>query len=330
MNTEIGKPRAAVLLTPPAASLAVTSVFCVQVGAAVSTSLFAKIGPLGTSWLRLCWAAVIFVVIFRPRPWTIRRGYLAGAVGLGVVTAGMTMLFFEAIARIPLATGVALEFLGPLAVAVMRRTGPWGLAWPPLALAGVLLITQPWHGLTDAVGIVLALGAAACWAGYVLLTQRIGDRFNGLAGLSISMPTAALVITVFGAAQALPHLTLAIVGQGAGLALLLPVLPYALEVLALRRLTASAFGTLMSIEPAAALIVGTVILAQVPRPLQVVGVLMVTAAATGATKGPHRQAAHDAAPAGGCRSACCACVGASSSSSRPPEAMPPAQRRGRG
>lgn len=287
VDAEIAFPRAgAQRPAGPAASLAVTSVFCVQAGAAVSTSLFAEIGPLGTAWLRYCWAGAIFVVFLRPRPWTMSRGNLAGAVGLGVVTAGMTMLFFEAIARIPLATGVALEFLGPLAVAVVRRSGRWGFAWPPLAFAGVLLITRPWYGRTDMTGIVLALGAAACWAGYILLTQRVGDRFDGVTGLAISMPTAALATTVFGAAQALPHLTLVIVAKGAGLALLLPVLPYALELLALRRLTTATFSTLMSIEPAVALIIGTMILAQIPGPVQVIGILLVTVAAVGATSVP--------------------------------------------
>jgi inner membrane transporter RhtA len=121
--------------------LAMTSVFCVQLGAAASTSLFAAVGPAGAAWLRLSWAAVIFTLIVRPRPWAMARRDLVDAVLLGVVSAGMTLLFFEAIARIPLATAVACELMGPLAVAVARRSGRLGLAWPALAGTGVLLLT---------------------------------------------------------------------------------------------------------------------------------------------------------------------------------------------
>ena len=204
------------------------------------------------------------------------RHDLATAVLLGVVSAGMTLLFFEAIARIPLATAVAVEFLGPLAVAVFRQPGRAGLVWPALAAVGVVLVTQPWHAYAGA--------AAICWAGYILLTQRVGDRLAGLDGLAISMPAAALVATVVAAPNSWSHLSLGAIIAGAGLALLLPVLPYVFELLALRRLSTAAFGTLMSLEPAVALVVGTAVLAQTPQPAQALGVLLVTAAAVGAAR----------------------------------------------
>lgn len=263
---------------------ALCSIFIVQIGAAASTPVFASIGPAGTAWLRLCWAAIIFVAIARPDFRTFRRKDLGTALVLGVVSAGMTVTFFEAIARIPLATAVAIEFLGPLTVAVLRRANRWGLVWPPLALAGVLLVTQPWFGLTDAVGIAYALGAALCWAGYILLTQRVGERFHGVAALAISMPTAALAAAPFGLSQALGHVTPAVVLACAGLALLLPVIPYTLELLSLRRLDAGTFGTLMSVEPAAALLVGAVMLHQFPGWGQAVGIALVTTAAIGAAR----------------------------------------------
>lgn len=266
------------------AGLALTSVFCVQLGAAVSTSLFAAVGPAGAAWLRLSWAAVIFTLIARPRLWEMARRDLVDAVLLGVVSAGMTLLFFEAIARIPLATAVACELMGPLAVAVARRSGRLGLVWPALAGSGVLLVTQPWRSSADLVGIGFALAAAVCWAGYILLTQRVGDRLTGLAGLAISMPVAALVAAGVAAPQALPRVTAGAVVAAAGLALLLPILPYALELVALRRLESAAFGTLMSVEPAAALLVGIVVLGQTPQPIQALGVLLVTAAAGGAAR----------------------------------------------
>ncbi|HWL87061.1 MAG TPA: EamA family transporter [Polyangiaceae bacterium] len=263
---------------------ALGSIFAIQTGAAASMPLFAQVGPAGTAWLRLCWAALIFIAIARPRPWAMARRDLLSAGALGVVSAGVTLFCFEAIARIPLATVVSIEFLGPLTVAVLRRSGRWGLAWPPLALAGVLLVTQPWYGVTSVVGIVFIFGAAACWAGYILLTQHVGDRFHGVDGLAISIPVAALVATPFGAPSALTHLTLVVVVKAAGLALLSPVIPYALELFALRRLPTATFGTLMSVEPAAALIVGAVLLEQIPNAGQIVGILLVTAAAIGAAR----------------------------------------------
>jgi inner membrane transporter RhtA len=264
--------------------MALASVFTVQIGAAASTPVFAQIGPAGTAWLRLCWAGLIYAAIARPRPWRLPRRDLGGAVLLGAVSAAMTLFFFEAIARIPLAAAVAIEFLGPLTVAVLRRSGRWGWVWPPLAFAGVLLITQPWSSSPgDLLGIGFALAAGVGWALYILLTQFIGDRFHGVAGLAISMPVAAVVALPVGLTQAAGHLSVPVLLHCLGLALLLPVIPYALELSALRRLSAGAFGTLMSVEPAAALLVGAVMLGQIPGLLQLVGVLLVTVAAVGAS-----------------------------------------------
>ena len=169
-------------------------------------------------------------------------------------------------------------------MAVLRRTGRWGLLWPPLAFAGVLLVTQPWYGLTDLVGIGFALAAGTGWACYILLTQRIGQRFHGVAGLAISMPAAALAATPFGLVQAAGHITPMVLLACLGLALILPVIPYTLELLALRRLDAGTFGTLMSVEPAAAALVGAVMLRQIPGWGQTLGIALVTVAAIGAAR----------------------------------------------
>ena len=263
-------------------AFALASVFTVQIGAAAATPVFAQVGPAGTAWLRLCWAAVIFVAIARPRPWAMPRRDLGGAVLLGLASAGLTQFFFAAIARIPLGTAVAIEFLGPLTVAVLRRSGRWGWVWPPLAFAGVLLMTKPWSNPGDWLGIALALAAGVCWGLYILLTQFIGDRFHGVSGLAISIPVAALAALPLGLAQAAGHLTPLVILQGLGIAVLM-VIPYALELFALRWLSAGTFGTLMSVEPAAALLVGAVMLHQIPGLLELVGVLCVTVAAVGAS-----------------------------------------------
>jgi len=264
--------------------MAVGSMTLVQLGLALSVPLFGQIGPLGAVWLRLAWAAVILLVAVRPRPWRFRRPILVAAVGLGVVTAGVTMLFMAAVARLPLGTASALEFLGPLGVAVARGRGRRRLLWPGLAAAGVLVLTHPWQGGASVAGVACALGAAACWAAYILLTQAVGDEAAGLQGLAVSIPVAALVATVVtgpGVAPALtPHLLLA----GLGLALLLPVVPFSLEMYALRRLTTAAFGTLMCLEPALALLAGLALLGQVPRAWSLAGVAFVVTAGIGAER----------------------------------------------
>jgi inner membrane transporter RhtA len=264
--------------------MAVASMTCVQVGLALAVGLFDRIGPEGAAWLRLAWAGVIVLVLVRPRPRDLsRRGLLAG-VALGVVTAGVTMLFMAAVARLPLGTASALEFLGPLGVAVARSRGARTLAWPALAGVGVLLLTEPWHGSVDLTGVALALGAAACWAAYILLTQAVGDELTGLDGLAVSLPVAGVVATVVAGPGAFPAMTWELAVVGLGLAILLPVVPFSLEMLALRRLTTSAFGTLMSLEPAIALVMGLVLLHQVPGLWPVLGVGFVVAAGIGAER----------------------------------------------
>jgi inner membrane transporter RhtA len=273
--------------------MAVGSMTCVQVGLALSVPLFGQIGPLGTVWLRLAWAALILVVAVRPRPWRFRRPILLATVALGVVTAGVTMLFMAAIARMPLGVASALEFLGPLGVAVARGRGRRRLLWPGLAAAGVLVLTHPWQGGAgngqDLLGVVFALGAAACWAGYILLTQAVGDEVAGLGGLAVSIPVAALVTTLFAAPEISRALTPHLLLIGFGLALLLPVVPFGLEMYALRRLTTAAFGTLMCLEPALALLAGLALLGQVPSPWALAGVALVVAAGLGAERTGARQ-----------------------------------------
>jgi inner membrane transporter RhtA len=269
--------------------MAVGSMTLVQLGLALSVPLFGQIGPLGAVWMRLAWAAVILVIAVRPRPWRFRRPVLLATVGLGVVTAGVTMLFMASVARLPLGTASALEFLGPLGVAVARGQGRRRFLWPGLAAAGVLLLTHPWQGGGSLLGVLFALGAAACWAAYILLTQAVGDEVAGLQGLAVSIPVAALVSTPFAAGDigraVAPHLLLA----GLGLALLLPVIPFSLEMYALRRLTTAAFGTLMCLEPALAVLAGLALLGQVPQALSLAGVAFVVLAGLGAERSGARQ-----------------------------------------
>jgi inner membrane transporter RhtA len=279
----LDRPRPAARGARAGASMAIASMLCVQLGLAASVGLFDRVGPEGAAWLRLAWAGVILPVLVRPRPRGFSRSALLACVALGVVTAGVTLLFMAAVARLPLGVASALEFLGPLGVAVARGRGGTKV-WPALAAVGVLLLTEPWRGGADLVGVGFALAAAACWAAYILLTQRVGDEVAGIQGLAVSMPVAAVVATAVAGPSTIGHLTGELLLLGLGLAVLFPVIPFSLELLALRRLTTTAFGTLMSLEPAIALVIGLVALHQVPGPAAVIGIGFVVAAGIGAQR----------------------------------------------
>ena len=264
-------------------SMAVASMLCVQLGLAASVGLIDELGAEGAAWLRLAWAGVLLLVVVRPRRSDFTQRTFVACVALGLVTAGLTMLFMAALERLPLGTASALEFLGPLGVAVARGKGGTRV-WPALAAVGVLMLTQPWEGTVDPVGVGLALAAGLCWAAYILLTQHVGDGVEGIKALAVTMPVAGLAATVVAGPSTFGRLTPELLLVGIGLALLLPVVPFTLELLALRRLTTSAFGTLMSLEPAFALVVGLVVLHQVPNALAAAGVGFVVAAGVGASR----------------------------------------------
>ena len=268
--------------------LAVTSILSVQLSSALAVGLFPIVGPSGTAWLRLTAGALIFIAITRPPLRSVRREDLPALVGLGVTTGLVTMSFLAAIDRIPLGTAVAIEFLGPLTVAALRSHNRRALAWPALALAGVLLLTEPWHGEVNAAGLLFAAVAAVGWATYIVLTQHVGDRFSGISGLSITVPIAALTATPFGMVQAAGNLSGGVILAAIGLAILLPVLPLALEMIALREMTPTAFGTLMALEPAFAVLLGALVLHQTPAPPQILGIVLVVLAGAGAQRGGRR------------------------------------------
>jgi inner membrane transporter RhtA len=257
---------------------------CVQIGLALSIGLMDRIGAEGSAWLRLAWAGLILLVIVRPRPSAFTRSTFMACVMLGVVTAGVTMLFMASVDRIPLGTAAALEFLGPLGVAVARGSGRHRIVWPGLAAVGVVLLTDPWAGTVDPIGVLYALAAAVCWAAYILLTQHVGDGVDGINGLAVSMPVAGVVATLVAGPSVLAKMTPDILVIGIGLAILLPVVPFALEMMSLRRLTTATFGTLMALEPAFAMIVGLIVLHQIPGPAGTVGICFVVAAGIGAAR----------------------------------------------
>lgn len=272
----------------PAWLLAVVAMLSVQVGAAVSIGLFDDVGVAGTAWLRLMLSAIVLIALVRPKYWQWSLSELRAPILLGVVSAGMTLCFLAALERLPLGTVVAIEFLGPLTVAAVNSRSRRALAWPALALLGVVLLTEPWQAQVNLLGIALALAAAVGWALYIVITQRVGDRFDGLFGLSVSIPVAALITATVGVPQAWGHLTLEVLVIALVAAILLPLIPWTLEFLALRRLTRAAFGTLMALEPAFAVIIGVVLLSQAAGVLDIVGICCVMAAGIAAERTGHR------------------------------------------
>lgn len=264
-------------------TMSLAAMSCVQLGLAASIGLADRLGTDGAAWLRLVCAAAMLIVITRPWRVTFSRSTLMICALLGAATAGLTLLFMAAIVRIPLGTASAIEFLGPLGVAVVQGRGA-GRWWAVVAAAGVTALTEPWQGTIDPVGVLLALGAGACWAAYILLTQRAGNKVDGLHALAVSIPVAALVATFAAGPSVIDRLDWQTWLIGLGLAALMPVVPFALELLSLRRLSAPTFGTLMSLEPAIAMIIGCFALGQIPGATGLLGIALVVAAGIGATR----------------------------------------------
>jgi inner membrane transporter RhtA len=281
---------------------AVTSMLSVQLGAALSTHLFDALSPAGSAWLRTAIAAVILLALTRPRLRSIDRPTLRATLLLGTATAILTLAYIEAIARIPLGTTAAIEFLGPLGVAAARSHRRSALVWPALAFVGVVGLTEPWRGDLNLVGIGFAITAAAGWAAYIVLTQRVGAELDGLQGLALSLATASIVGAPIAAWPAIHGLTPLIGLEALGLAVLVPLLPFSLELMALRRMRVAAFGTLMALEPGIGTLIGVVVLAQLPTVWQVAGVGLVVVAGIGAQRAPapvHSppRSSHDPQPA---------------------------------
>jgi inner membrane transporter RhtA len=279
----------------PGVALVLASMTTIQLGAALSEPLFDRIGVAGTVALRLVFAALILWPFARPRLRGRSQADLGAAVALGACSGLLTLAFFEAIARIPLGVAVTIEFLGPLSVALAGSRHARDVAWVVLAGAGVALLTlgdgagEP----LDAVGVAFAALAAVGWAGYILLTKRVGSRWPGFEGLSVSLLVAAAVTLPVGIASAGSELLApGVLLAGIGLGLLMPLLPYAFELVALRRLPTALFGVLMSLEPAIAALLGFLILDQGLAVTGVVAIAMVSAASAGATLTARELPAH--------------------------------------
>lgn len=265
--------------------LVLAAVASVQAGAAVAKDLFPDAGPGGAVFLRIGMSAVLLLAVARPRVVPRRRGDLALALGFGLVLATMNATFYYALDRIPLGVAVTIEFVGPLAVAIGGSRRLVDLLWVALAATGVVLLAGGAGGHMDAVGVLLALLAGALWAAYILLSQRVGRVYPGAAGLALALAAGTIVLVPVGIISGGDRLAHgSVLWRGLVVALLSSALPYSLELYALRRLRASVFGVLMSLEPAFAAASGLLFLGEHLRTVEWIAIGCVVVATVGATR----------------------------------------------
>jgi inner membrane transporter RhtA len=265
-------------------SLVLIGILSVQFGAAVSKGLFVEIPPVGMVLLRLLTSSLILLALARPRLGERTAADWRPVLALGLALGAMNWAFYESFARIPLGAAVTIEFIGPLAVAAVGRRRPRDLVWVGLAALGVVLFGA---GPTkvDALGFGLALLAGGCWALYIVSTAATGRRWAGVEGLAVASTVAALAVAPFAVAMAGARLLeprLLVLGALVGL--LSSVIPYSLEMVALRTMPPRVFGILMSLEPATAALVAAILLREWLTPLQLLAVACVTVASVGAAR----------------------------------------------
>lgn len=275
----------------PAVALVVAGLACQEVGASLAYLLFPQVGPLGMVMLRLVFSALVLLAIARPR----LRGHTSrdwlSVVWFGVVLAVMNGLFYLALERLTLGVTVTIEVLGPLVLSIVasRRASAW--LWAALAFAGVVALGGGGWDRLDPVGVVFALGAAASWALYILASARVGAAFPKLDGLALAMTAGALISLPFGIVSAGGALLRPeLLAIGAAVAVLSSTIPYAFELIALRRLPASAFAILMSLAPATACLAGFLLLGQRLTTLELAGIALVIVASIGAVRAAARRA----------------------------------------
>lgn len=258
----------------------------IQSGASIAKQLFPLIGPDGTTALRLGFSALVLWLVFRPwRSLPQGRDWRAIVV-YGLCLGGMNILFYLAIARIPLGIGVALEFTGPLAVALFSSRRKRDLIWVACAIAGILLLLPDMRGADalDPVGVMLALAAGACWAGYILFGKKTNTQSSGGITVALGMTVAAAVLVPTGfITQGMALLSWEVLPLGFLVGILSSAIPYSLEMVALRNMTSQNFSVFMSMEPAVAALAGFLILAELLTLWQWLAILLVIVASLGSS-----------------------------------------------
>ena len=282
----------------PAPVLVLAGIVSVQFGGALAQTLIPVIGAGGSVVMRLLFATVLLLAFVRPRWRGHSRKSWATVTAFGVALGLMNFTFYSSLAYLPIGVAVTIEFIGPLALAAALSRRLVDAVAVLAAAAGVVLISEalstPLAEL-ELTGIALALAAGGFWAAYIVLSGRTGAEFPRLEGLAIAMVVATAVTLPLGVGS-IPEWTGETLLKGLGIAVLSSVLPYSLELLALRRLSAKVFGILLSLEPAFAALAGLIVLGQVLSPTQLAGMALVVAASAlvlglGSRKDPAESAA---------------------------------------
>jgi inner membrane transporter RhtA len=266
--------------------LVVGAVASVQFGSAFAKTIFDEVGAGGTVFLRVLFAALVLMLIWRPRISGHGRRDVLLILLFGASLAGMNGTFYAALDRIPLGVAVTFEFVGPLSVAVFGSRTRLDVVWVVLAAAGIVLLSDFGGADLDGLGVALALTAGAFWAAYILLAARVGQAFPGGDGLALAMLVAVVPLAPIGIAEGGGDLLVVwVLAVGFAVAMLSSAIPYTLELEALRRMPANVFGVLMSLEPALAATAGFIVLAEDLAAREVVAILLVVAASAGAARG---------------------------------------------
>lgn len=268
----------------PAPLLVLVGIVSVQTGSAVARGVFDDLGAVGTALWRLVLAATVLLVVLRPPLRTWQRAQWRAAALLGVALAGMNVVFYLSLRTVPLGVAVTVEFLGPLLLALVQTRRVIDLSWALLAGAGVALLGLDTTSSIPVTGLLLAFLAGLFWAGYIMASSHVGQVLPGINGLAVAVAIAAVLVLPFGASGAAaafadPSLILVVLA----VALLSTIVPYGLDLSALRRLPTRVFGVLMSLQPAAAALAGLVVLGQQLGAREVVALVMVSGASAGVT-----------------------------------------------
>jgi inner membrane transporter RhtA len=268
----------------PVHVLVLGSISSVQIGAAWATTIFHQVGASGACLLRLASASVVLLAFGRPNILALSRRQWLSACALGLVLAGMNLTFYHAISRIPLGTAVTIEFIGPLLVALAGSRRLRDLIWAVLAAGGIVALCHGFSNGANTEGLVLAAVAGLFWAGYILLQAQLGKAFSDSSGLAVAMCVGAIVALPLGVGAGAGHLLVpATLAVGVAVGMLSSAIPYSLELKALRSLSTTTFGVLMSLEPAVAALAGAVVIGQAITPRDGLGIGLVCIASLGAS-----------------------------------------------
>lgn len=261
------------------------SVTALGIGTSFAKQLFPQVGSLGTSALRVGFSALLLLLLWRPWRWPLSGADAKSLLRYGMALGCMNLMFYQSLQTIPFGVAVAIEFSGPLAVAMWSSRKPIDFVWVALAVLGLGLLLPLGHDVTqlDPTGVAFALGAAVCWAAYIVFGKRLGHLHAGHS-VALGLSVAALTVVPFGvwhAGSALldPHIVL----FGLGVAAVSSAIPISLEMVALKRLPQEAFGIMTSLEPAVAALLGLLMLGEHLSALQWLAIVLVMCAAAGSS-----------------------------------------------